>query len=80
MNIEILGNTSFETIELEKHLIKALEKLGKPVKYTKTADIKDFSKYGVIEIPALVIDGKLKFEGHVYSTEELIEKYLRKGE
>lgn len=42
----------------------------------KVSDMKEILGYGVMSVPALVIDGIVKFNGRVPSKEE-IKKYLQ---
>lgn len=77
MNIIVLGAHSKECIDLEHNLMKALEQMGLDVEFKKISDIKEIAKYGILLYPALMVNGKLMFEGVVPSIHELKTRYLK---
>jgi len=76
MKIEILGmgcqkcNTLYDTAK------QAVIELGIDAEFVKVDDIKEIMKYGVMNTPALVIDGVVKVAGKVPNEEE-IKSYLK---
>lgn len=77
MNIIVFGAHSKECIDLEHNLMKAMEQMGLDVEFKKISDIKEIAKYGVLLYPALMVNGKLMFEGFVPSVHELKTHYLK---
>jgi small redox-active disulfide protein 2 len=49
----------------------AADQLGIDYELEKLTDIKQFSKYGLMMTPGLVVDGQLKVQGKVPSLDEL---------
>lgn len=76
LNIIILGTHSKECIDLERNLLKALEQMGEDIEFKKISDYKEIAAFGVMQLPALVVNGIVKFEGKVPSVHELKTHYL----
>ena len=53
-----------------------MKELGIEVEVVKVEDIKTISHYGVLTIPALVVDGEVKVTGRLPSLEE-IERWIQ---
>jgi predicted thioredoxin/glutaredoxin len=53
-----------------------VKELGLTFPVIKVSDMKEIMSFGVMSLPALVIDGKVKFSGRVPSRDE-IKKYLQ---
>lgn len=75
MKIEILGSGCPNCNKLEENTKKAVKESKKEVKIEKITDITKFIDYGIMQTPALVIDGKVKCSGRVANKEE-IKKWL----
>ena len=75
MKIEILGSGCPSCKKLEENVKKAVEELNKESSIVKITDISKFIDYGVMQTPALVIDGEVKCSGKVVDKEE-IKKWL----
>lgn len=75
MIIKILGTGCSKCDKLEKNSKKAVKELGIDATIEKVADIKEMVAYGVMEVPALVVDDEVKSVGKVLSSEE-VKKYL----
>lgn len=73
--VKILGSGCDKCRELEAETKKALAELGRPVEVEHVRDFKRIAQYGVMQTPALVVDGKVAFSGKVLKKEE-IKKYL----
>ena len=73
MKIEILGTGCPKCKMLEANAKKALEESGKKAEIAKVTKIDKIVEYGVMSIPALVIDGEVKSYGKVTSVEEIKE-------
>ena len=70
MRIEILGSGCARCHGLEANVREALEMLGKDAEIVDVTDIQQIMAYGVMAMPALVIDGKVITAGKVLSPEE----------
>jgi len=70
MRIEILGSGCTRCHGLEANVRKALEMLGKDAEVVDVTDMQQIMAYGVMSMPALVIDGKVVSAGRVLSPEE----------
>lgn len=76
MIIKILGTGCSKCDRLEKNAKNAVKELGVDATIEKVADLKEMVAYGVMEVPALVVDDVVKSAGKVLSSEE-IKKYLK---
>jgi len=77
MEILVLGKGCKKCGLLEDHAKKAVEALSLEATVKKVTDINAIAEFGVMQTPALVIDGKVVIQGKVPSTKKLI-KYLEK--
>lgn len=71
MKIEILGMGCQKCTDLYKSAEQAAAELGINAEMIKVTDIKEIMKYGVMNTPALVVDGKVKISGKVPGKEEI---------
>ncbi|MGB9719589.1 MAG: thioredoxin family protein [Candidatus Anstonellales archaeon] len=71
MKIEILGTGCSNCKKLEANVRIAVEKTGKNAEITKVTDMKEILSYGVMGLPALVIDGRIVSQGRVPSVDEI---------
>ena len=71
MKIEILGMGCQKCNALSNAAKQAAEELGIVAEFVKVEDLKAIMKYGVMNTPALVIDGVVKVAGKVPSKEEI---------
>lgn len=76
MEIKILGACCSNCKKLEENARQAVKELGIDANVTKVDDVKQVMKYGVMRIPALVINEKVKSYGKVNTVEE-IKKYIQ---
>ena len=72
MKIEILGIGCAKCKNLYDNTKKALEESGKSAEIVKVEDIPTIMKYGVMNTPALVIDGQVKLSGKLASVAEIM--------
>ncbi len=77
MIIEILGTGCSKCDKLEKNLAKVIEELGINPTIDHVEDFKEIIKYGVMQTPALVINGKVETVAKIPSVKEL-KKILTK--
>ena len=71
MQIVVLGTGCAKCNLLEQAAKAAADKLGVPYQLEHIKDIKQFSQYGVMFTPALVVDGKVVVSGRAPSEAEL---------
>lgn len=72
MKIEILGPGCPNCEKLEENTQKAVKKLGlSDAEIVKVNDFEEIANRGVMNTPALVIDGEVKLSGRVPSEEEI---------
>ena len=75
MKIEVLGSGCPSCKRLEENAKNAVKEANKEAEIVKVTDITKFVDYGVMQTPALVIDGEVKCSGKVADKEE-IKKWL----
>ncbi|HID97813.1 MAG TPA: thioredoxin family protein [Thermodesulfobacteriaceae bacterium] len=73
MKIEILGQGCSRCRTLEANTREALEELGLDAEIEKVADIARITAYGVMSTPGMVVDGRVKGSGRIFSREEIVE-------
>ncbi len=71
MNIKILGTGCPNCQKLEANTKQTLEELGIEAQLEKITDIQDIMSYGVMGLPALVIDEKVVSSGRILDVEEI---------
>jgi len=76
MKIKILGTGCPNCKILEKNTKEAIEELNLKSEVEKVTDISKIMEYGVMSIPALIVDEKVVSYGKVLSSEE-IKKLLK---
>lgn len=77
MNIKILGTGCPNCQKLEANTKQALKELNIDAKIEKVTDIQEIMSYGIMSMPAVVVDEKVISFGFVPSAEE-IKKLLIK--
>ena len=70
MIIKILGMGCPSCSALEKNVKEALKQLNKTEEVIKITDIKEIMGYGIMSVPALVVDEKVLSYGTVLSVDE----------
>jgi small redox-active disulfide protein 2 len=76
MKLEILGTGCAKCKTLEENAKLAIGKIGGFHEVKKVEDIVEIMNYGVMNTPALVVNGVVKSTGKVLSVEEILE-YLK---
>ncbi len=71
MKIEVLGMGCANCNRLYQNALEAVKLSGKDIVVAKVEDITAIMKYGVLSVPALVIDGVVKTVGKVPKPEEI---------
>ena len=78
MKIQILGTGCTKCNQLMSLTQKAVQEMGVDAEIIKVSDINEIIAFGIMTIPALVIDGKVILRGNVPSLSELKE-IIKKG-
>ncbi len=73
MKIEVLGMGCANCNRLYQNVVEAVRLSGKEIEVTKVEDLSVIMKYGVLSVPALVIEGLVKAAGKVPKVEEIKE-------
>ena len=69
MKIQILGAGCQNCVRLAKNAEDAVKAKGIECEVEKVTDIKQIMSYGIMQTPALVIDGVVKSVGKILSVE-----------
>ena len=69
--LQILGTGCSKCKVLTDQTEKAARELGIAYEMEKVTDIREIMKFGVMSIPALVVDGVVKVAGKVPSPDEI---------
>jgi len=78
MKIEVLGPGCPRCANTEVNVKKALLELNKTAEVVKVTDINAMIEKGVIQTPALIIDGKIVMQGKIPSVEQ-IKQFIQQG-
>lgn len=73
MNIQVLGTGCAKCKSLEKAVIKSVSDLALQADVSKVEDIAEIMQFGVMNTPALVINGKVVLSGRLPKEKELKE-------
>lgn len=73
MNIKILGTGCPNCKKLEANVNKALEELKLEATVEKVTDLPEIMSYGVLSVPAIVVDDRVLSSGIVLTVEEIKE-------
>jgi len=71
MKIEVLGPGCPKCMSLEQNVKKALKELSTQADVEKVTDLQQIIQRGIMSTPALMIDGKLVFQGKNPSVAQL---------
>ncbi|HAX81094.1 MAG TPA: thioredoxin family protein [Actinobacteria bacterium] len=71
MKVKVLGIGCSNCQTLEKRAREALDQLGVAGEIAKVTDLNEIASYGVMRLPALVVDERVILAGRVPKTEEL---------
>ena len=71
MEIKVLGVGCARCHETERRVMNALAQTGIAADVCKVTDMKEIMTYGVMGMPAVVINGKVKCYGKIPTVEEV---------
>ena len=72
MRIEVFGPGCAKCETLLKHVKHAVEQSGQPHEVIKVTDYAVMAQRGILSSPALAIDGQVKLQGKVASSDEIL--------
>jgi len=72
MEIKVIGENSSNRMKLLKNINKAVKTYDDKVEISLLESEKEINKYGITNVPGLVIDEKLVSQGKVLTERELI--------
>ncbi|MDO8885618.1 thioredoxin family protein [Candidatus Oleimmundimicrobium sp.] len=72
MEIKLLGTGCLNCKKLEANTVEAITKLGIDAEVEKVTDIVEIMSYGILSVPALVVDGEVKVSGRIPSVNEIM--------
>ncbi len=72
MDIKVLGSGCCRCNDLEERVKEALAELGVSAEVDHVTDFREIMRYGVMQTPALVVDGRVKVAGRIPGKSELI--------
>lgn len=72
MEIKVLGSGCCKCDDLEQRVKEALSEMGVAAEVNHVTDFREIMKYGVMQTPALVVDGKVKVAGRIPNKPELV--------
>lgn len=78
MKIEILGPGCPKCHNTEENVKKALAELNESVDVVKVTDINGIIDKGVMQTPALIINGKIVIQGKIPAVEQ-IKKFIQEA-
>ncbi|MBT7697437.1 MAG: thioredoxin family protein [Desulfobacterales bacterium] len=78
MEIKVLGQGCNRCDKLEKDIMDILTKLNLPADLEHVRDIKEIASYGVMNVPALIINKKVVCSGQTPS-KSVLKKWLEEA-
>jgi small redox-active disulfide protein 2 len=72
MVIKVLGTGCKNCILLENNVREAIKKINSSAEISKVSSVDEIVNYGVMMIPALIIDDEIVSAGKVLSVEKII--------
>lgn len=79
MNIKILGTGCPNCQKLEANTKQALSESKMEAEVEKVTEIQDIMSYGVMGLPALVVDEKVEVSGRIPNVEEIKELLIERN-
>ena len=79
MKIEVLGPGCPKCANTEVNVKKALAELNKTAEVVKVTDINAMIEKGIMQTPALIIDGKIIMQGKIPTVEQIKQLIQKVG-
>lgn len=73
MNVKVLGPGCMNCVRLANVTEEALRELGLAVPVEKVTSYEEILSYGIMRTPALVVNGEVKFAGHIPPKDKIVE-------
>ena len=70
--LQVLGSGCAKCVALQENVEEAARRRGLAYEVEKVTDVNAIVSMGVMQTPALVVDGAVKVQGKVPSVEELV--------
>jgi len=77
MNIEVLGPGCHKCHNTEENVKKALSELNKQAEVIMVTDISVMIDKGIMQTPALIIDGNIVMQGKIPTVEQ-VKQFIQK--
>ncbi len=71
--VKVMGPGCKNCHQLHENALKAVERVGRPIKVEYVTDLAEVAAAGVMSTPALLVDGKVVSAGKVLSPAEIQE-------
>lgn len=71
IRIKIIGSNCSNGIKLTKMVSRACQEIEEPIEVETVADPKENKRYGITNVPGLVIDGTVVSQGKVLTVREI---------
>ncbi|MCL6450721.1 MAG: thioredoxin family protein [Acetobacteraceae bacterium] len=71
MDIRILGASCAKCRQLAANVERAVRDLGLAVEITKVDDVAEMVRYGILAVPAMVVDGEVRSVGRVLTPDQV---------
>lgn len=72
MRIQLLGDNCSTCSMLKNNIELAIEREKSLAEFSQISDPEIFVSYGMMSLPGIAIDGKLRSEGRLLSVEEVV--------
>lgn len=79
MDIKVLGSGCEKCAKLYENTCQALESLGIQAEVEKVEDLLEIVLFGVMNVPALMVNGKIVLSGRTAGTAEIVKLLKKNG-
>jgi small redox-active disulfide protein 2 len=73
LRVEVVGPGCYQCDSLEQSVIRLLNELQIPASFEHISDLQEIARYGIMRVPALLINGKVVCMGTVPSAQKIKE-------
>jgi small redox-active disulfide protein 2 len=73
LRVEVFGPGCYQCSTLEQTVIRLLNELQLPASFEHVSDLQEIARYGIMRLPALLINGKVMSMGTVPSSKKIRE-------
>lgn len=79
MEIKVLGTGCAKCTQLENVVREAVDEMGLDATVVKVTELTDIMEYGIMSMPGLVVDGKVRLAGRLPKVAEVKSILERAG-